>query len=69
MYLTLKALVKVPQHIFRTHKIRPTFYIENTLCKLLCKPKEACLKKIKAASFMKMIAVAVNIVYFSESKQ
>ena len=26
--------------ILRSHKIRSTFYTENTLCKLLCKPKD-----------------------------
>ena len=26
-------------HILRSHKIRSTFYTENTLHKLLCKPK------------------------------
>ena len=27
-------------HILRSHKIRSTFYTENTLHKLLCKPKD-----------------------------
>ena len=27
------------QRIPRSHKIRPTFYTENTLHKLLCEPK------------------------------
>ena len=26
--------------ILRSHKLRPTFYTQNTLCKLLCKPKD-----------------------------
>ena len=28
------------RHILRSHKIRSTFYIEMTSCKLLCKPKD-----------------------------
>ena len=28
------------QHILRSHKIRSTLYTKNTLCKLLCKPKD-----------------------------
>ena len=28
------------RHILRSHKIRSTFYTENTLCKFLCKPKD-----------------------------
>ena len=28
------------RRILRSHKIRSTFYTENTLCKLLCKPKD-----------------------------
>ena len=28
------------QHIVRFHKIRSTFYTENTLSKLFCKPKD-----------------------------
>ena len=28
------------RRILRSHKIRSTFYSENTLCKLLCKPKD-----------------------------
>ena len=35
------------QHILRTQKIRSTFYIENTLCKLLCKPKYRMVKEDK----------------------
>ena len=27
-------------HILRSHKIRSTFFTENTLLKLLCKPKD-----------------------------
>ena len=28
------------QHILRSHKIRSTFFTENTLLKLFCKPKD-----------------------------
>ena len=36
----LKVLVKKLRRILRSHKIRSTFYTGNTLCKLLCKPKD-----------------------------
>ena len=42
------------RRIFRSHKIRSTFYTENTLRKLLCKPKDQELQKIKTISFMKL---------------
>ena len=35
------------QRKLRTQKIRSTFYIENTLCKLLCKPKYRMVKEDK----------------------
>ena len=35
------------QRKLRTQKIRSTFYIENTLCKLLCKPKYPMVKEDK----------------------
>ena len=28
------------RHILTSHKVRPTFYIANTLHKLLCEPKD-----------------------------
>ena len=36
----LKALVKNYGHILRSYKTRSTFYIESTLCELICKPKD-----------------------------
>ena len=35
------------QRILRTQKIRSAFYIENTLCKLHCKPKYRMVKEDK----------------------
>ena len=36
----LKGSSEKLQHILRSHKMRSTFYIENTLHKVLCKPKD-----------------------------
>ena len=36
----LKALVKNYGHILRSYKTRSTFYIESTLCELICKSKD-----------------------------
>ena len=46
--------------ILSTHKIRSTFYTEKTLRKLLCKPKDRVLQKIKTISFMKLTVVTVK---------
>ena len=53
--------------ILRSHKIRSNFYIESTLCKLLCEPKD------RVATENKNIAYGIDCsnceaVYFSESK-
>ena len=37
---TSEKLRRIRSHILRSHKIRSTFYTENTLCKFLCKLKD-----------------------------
>ena len=46
--------------ILRSHKIRSTFYSENTLRKLLCKPKDRVVTEDKTISFMKLTVVTVK---------
>ena len=36
----VEGTTEKPRRILRSHKIRSTFYTENTLHKLLCKPKD-----------------------------
>ena len=45
------------QRILRSHKIRSTFYTENTLRKLLCKLKDRVATEDKKKSFMKLTVV------------
>ena len=44
-------------HLLRSHKIRPTFYMESTSCKLLWKQKIKLPEKIKTILFMKLTVV------------
>ena len=49
------------RRILRSHKIRPVFYTENILRKLLCKPKDrVALQKVKTISFVKLTVVTVK---------
>ena len=48
------------RRILRSHKVRSTFYTENTLRKLLCKPKMEQLQKMKAILFMKLSVVTTK---------
>ena len=49
------------QRILKSHKIRPTFYSESTLRKLLCKPKDRVVTQIiKTISFMKLTVVTAK---------
>ena len=48
------------RHILRSHKIRSTFYTENTLCKLLCKPKDQVATEGKTLLFMKLTIVTAK---------
>ena len=46
--------------LLRSHKIRSIFYTENTLRKLLCKPKDGVATENKTISFMKLTVVTVK---------
>ena len=56
-------------HILRSHKIRSTFYTENTLCKLLCKPKDQVATEDKNNIVYEIDCSNCEAVYFGESKQ
>ena len=57
------------RRILRSHKIRSTFYTENTLRKLLCKPKDRVatedksniIMKLKTLLIMKLTVVTVKL--------
>ena len=56
-------------HIPRSHKIRSTFYTENTLLKLLCKPKDLVATEDKTNIVYEIDCSNCEAVYFSESKR
>ena len=53
--------------ILRSHKIRPTFYTECTLLKLLCKPNNQVSKEGKIKTFFEIDCDKCETVYFGES--
>ena len=55
--------------MLRSHKIRSTFYTENTLRKLLCKPKDRVATKDKNNIVYQIDCSNCNAVYFGESKR
>ena len=55
--------------ILRSRKIRSTFYTENTLCKLLCKPKDRVATEDKNNMVYQIDCSNCEEVYFGESKQ
>ena len=55
--------------ILRSHKIRSTFYIEMTLHKLLCKPKDRVPTEDKNNIFYEIDCSNCQAVYFGESKR
>ena len=57
------------RHILRSHKIRSTFYTENTLHKLLCKPKDRVATEDKNNIVYEIDCSNCEAVSFSESKQ
>ena len=56
-------------HLLRSHKIRSTFYTENTFCKLLCKPKDRVATEDKNNIIYEIDCSNCKAVYFGESKQ
>ena len=59
---------KLPR-ILRSHKIRSTFYIENNLQKLLCKPKDRVATEDKNNIVYEIGYSNCEAVYFGESKR
>ena len=57
------------QRILRSHKIRSTFYSENTLRKLLCTPKDRVATEDKNNIVYEIDCSNCEAVYFGESKQ
>ena len=57
------------QRILRSHKIRSTFYTENTLCKLLCKSKDRAATEDKNSIVYEIDCCNCKAVYFGESKR
>ena len=55
--------------ILRSHRIRSTFYTENTLHKLLCKPKDQVVTEYKNSIVCQIDCSNCEAVYFSESKR
>ena len=55
--------------ILRYHKIRSTSYTENTLRKLLCKPKDRVATEDKNNIVYKIDCSNCQAVYFGESKR
>ena len=57
----IEATSEKLRRILRSHKIRSTFCTENTLRKLLCKPKDrVATEKKKTISFMKLTVVTMK---------
>ena len=52
----------------RSHKIRSTFYTENTLRELLCKPKDRVATEDENNIFYEIDRNSYKAVYFDESK-
>ena len=57
------------RHILKSHKIRSTFYTENTLRKLLCKPKGRVATEDKNNIIYEIDCIICAAVYFGESKR
>ena len=57
------------RRILRSHKIRSTFYTENTLRKLLCKPKDQVVTEDKNNIVYEIDYSNCEAVYFGESKR
>ena len=57
------------QRILRSHKIGSTFYTENTLRKLLCKPKDRVATEDKNNIVYEIDYSNCQAVYFGESKR
>ena len=61
--------IKKLRRILRSHKIRPTFYTENTFRKLLCKPKDRVATEDKTNIVYEIDCSNCEAVYFGDSKR
>ena len=57
------------RRILRSHKTRSTFYTENTLRKLVCKPKDRLATEDKNNIVYETDCSNSEVVYFGESKR
>ena len=57
------------RRILRSHKVRSTFCIKMTLCKLLCKPKDWVATEDKNSIVYEIDCRNCQAVYFGESKR
>ena len=57
------------RRIFRSHKIRSTFYTEKTLQKFLCKPKDRVATEDKNNIVYEIDCSNYEAIYFGESKR
>ena len=57
------------RRILSPHKIRSTFYTENTLCKLLCKSKDRVATEDKNDIIYEIGCSNCKVFYFTESKR
>ena len=64
-----KVLVKNYSAILRSHKIRPTFYTESTLCILISKLKHRVATENKNNIIYETDCSNCEAVYYSESKR
>ena len=62
---TVEKLWRIP----RSHKIRSTFYTENTLCKILCKPKDRVATDDKNNIVYDIDCSNYEAIYFGESER
>ena len=65
----VEGTIEKLEHILRSHKIRSTFYTENTLLKLLCKPKDQVATEDKNNIVYEIDCSNCEAVYFGESKR
>ena len=57
------------QRVLRSHKIRSTFYTENTFRKLLCRPKDRAATEDKNNIVYQIDCSNCEAVYFDESER
>ena len=56
------------RQIIRSYKIRPTFYTESTMHKLICKPNDRVVTEDKNNTIYEIDSANSSKFYFGESK-